>query len=154
MSSDADQHSLLAQALEEFLAAESVEEMAAVVEEYPVITTSQFEASVARLVEHAARSGDPEAVLHLQEQTALLEQVWPSETASPAEEAVAQFLQAENEEEARAVFARHPDLLRSEEAAQILAAIEAEDPESHLYLETRRSLWRALAGRTGTAPPA
>lgn len=64
--------------------------------------------------------------------------------ASPVARAVETFLQAEDETAARAIFQEKEEQLRSPQAAQLLASIEAGDPESHLYLEQRRALWRTL----------
>ena len=135
------------QALEAFLAAATVEEMADVVDTFPFVTDPEFEAGVERMLQHAARAGEPEAMFRIQEQIALLQQVTGSEATSPVEEAVEAFLYAMREEDAEAIFAEQAEWLDSEEAATLIFSLEAGDPESQLHMETRRQLWHRLAGK-------
>jgi cobalamin-dependent methionine synthase I len=135
-------------ALDAFLEATSLEEMEEVVDEFPFVVDAQFEEGINRMIEHASRVGEADALLRLQEQLALLHEITRPEVLSPVEEAVEAFLYAEEEADAVAVFEEDPELLRSEQAAQIIFAVEAGDPESHLHLEARRQLWRELVSRT------
>lgn len=135
----------LQSALEEFLNVNSVEEMQALLERYPFMETVEFDNSVQRLIEHAIRVGEAEAVMHLQEGMDLLNRALRDSHASPLERAVEDFLYAFDDEEATEVFHQHSDMLRSQEAASLLFAVEAGDPESAALLESRQHLWRELS---------
>jgi hypothetical protein len=142
---NADEKASVQEAIEAFLAAHSEEEMAEVVEDYPIVADPQFTVILEQMMEHAGRAGQPEAMFHLQEQIATLEDVLRGQAATPTEEMVEEFLYAHDEEEAALIFAENADLLRSAEASSLLFSLEASDPESHLHLEARRQLWRRLA---------
>jgi thioredoxin-like negative regulator of GroEL len=144
---DPENRETVQEAFEAFLAATSVEEMDEVVEDYPFVTEPAFEAGVNRMIEHASRVGEAEAIFRLQEQLALLQEVAGVELLSPEELAVEEFVYAEEEADAVSIFEENADFLRSDQAAQMIFALEAGDPESHLHLEARRQLWRKLAGR-------
>jgi thioredoxin-like negative regulator of GroEL len=144
---DPENREAVQEAFEAFLAATSVEEMDEVVEDYPFVTEPAFEAGVNRMIEHASRVGEAEAIFRLQEQLALLQEVAGVELLSPEELAVEEFVYAEEEADAVSIFEENADFLRSDQAAQMIFALEAGDPESHLHLEARRQLWRKLAGR-------
>jgi thioredoxin-like negative regulator of GroEL len=144
---DPENREAVQEAFEAFLAATSVEEMDEVVEDYPFVTEPAFEAGVNRMIEHASRVGEAEAIFRLQEQLALLQEVAGVELLSPEELAVEEFVYAEEEADAVSIFEENADFLRSDQATQMIFALEAGDPESHLHLEARRQLWRQLAGR-------
>jgi thioredoxin-like negative regulator of GroEL len=144
---DPENREAVQEAFEAFLAATSVEEMDEVVEDYPFVTEPAFEAGVNRMIEHASRVGEAEAIFRLQEQLALLQEVAGVELLSPEELAVEEFVYAEEEADAVSIFEENADFLRSDQATQMIFALEAGDPESHLHLEARRQLWRKLAGR-------
>lgn len=141
---DPESRATVQQALEAFLAAESPSEMQVLVEEFPFMVEEEFEAGVQRMIDHAARVGEAEAQLRLQEQMALLYQILAPESASDLEQAVEAFLYADTESDAEIVFATQAELLRSDQAAQLLFGVEAGDPESFQHLESRRDLWQRL----------
>lgn len=142
-----EDRSNLQQAVEAFLAANGEEEMNAVVEEFPFVGDEHFAGVLEQMLDHAARAGEPEAMFHLQNQVALLEETLGYGALSAVEQAIEDFLYAEDDD-VEAVFAQNASLLRSDEAAQLLFAMEAGDAESHLLLEERRLLWRRLVGNT------
>jgi hypothetical protein len=146
---DAEAKATVQEAIEVFLSANSPDEMAEVVATYPFVAEAHFNEILEQMIEHASRAGQPEAMFHLQEQIAILEEVLREDAATPVERTVEDFLYAEDEEEARSIFAANAALLRTDEAAKLLFSLEASDPESHLHLETRRQLWQHLAGATG-----
>lgn len=135
----------LQQGIDAFLAALDEEEMRTVVEDYPFVTGEQFAGILEQMLEFASRAGEPEAMFHLQEKIALLQETLGEGALSEVERAIEAFLYA-GAEDVDAVFAEYAGLLRSNEAAQLLFSMEAGDPESLLLLEERRALWRQLAG--------
>jgi hypothetical protein len=145
---DAEAKATVQEAIEAFLAANSPDEMADVIATYPFVADPRFDEILEQMIEHASRAGQPEAMFHLQEQIAILEEVLREDAATPVERMVEEFLYAEDEEEATSIFAENADLLRTDEAANFLFSLEASDPESHLHLETRRQLWQSLSGAT------
>jgi hypothetical protein len=142
---DPENKETVQEAFEAFLAATSVEEMDEVVEDYPFVTEPAFEAGVNRMIEHASRVGEAEAIFRLQEQLALLQEVIGVELLSPEEAIVETFLYTEEEGDAVVFFEENEEFLSSARAEQMIFAFEAGDPESHLHLEARRELWRQLS---------
>ncbi len=136
-------------ALEQFLAVGTLEEMQELVDLYPFMREMAFDNSVQRLIEHAIRVGEPEAVLRMQEQMDLLNRALRASHASPVERAVEDFLYAFDDEEATEIFHAQAELLRLPAAAKILFDVESGDPESAILLESRQALWQRLTGRVG-----
>lgn len=133
-------------ALEAFLAAQDELEMAQVVEDFPFAAQRPFGAGVRELIEHASRVGDAEALLRLQGQLELLQFALANHAQSDDERALLAFLYALDDAAATEVFQRNAAQLRSAAVRKALFALEADDPESDLHLEQRRSLWQRLVG--------
>jgi hypothetical protein len=68
---------------------------------------------------------------------------------SPLERALADFLQAETDEAARAVLLARPELLLSDAAGRRLDSYVDRDPAGQAHLEHRRALWREVAMHAG-----
>lgn len=134
-------------ALQAFLNAEEFDEMEAALDEYPLLGESAFEDAVDRLIEHASSLGDAEAVLRFQDRLDLLYDVLDNLGATPVEEAVEAFLNAEEGVESAEVYARYEEWLDSDEAADFLEMMEPADPETAQFLAQKRAaLARLRAG--------
>jgi hypothetical protein len=129
--------------LDAFIDADDMAEMAELLEEYPLLAEEAFAQNVARLIEHAARMGESEAMLRLQSRMELLDDILDQD-ASPLELAVQDYLLAPDEEEAASIFQEEADLLRSDEAEQMLFTMEAVTPADQAHLDQRQRLWRQL----------
>ena len=134
-------------ALQAFLNAQEFEEMEAALEEYPLLGEPEFEDGVDKLIEHASEMGDTEAVLRFQDRLDILYDVLDNLGATPLEEAVEAFLNAEEGEESDAIYAQYEEWLDSDEAAAFLEAMEPADPETSQFLaEKRAALAKLRAG--------
>lgn len=125
-------------ALQAFLNAEDFDEMEAAVDTYPLLADPSFEQAAERLMEHASSLGDAEAVLRIQDQLDLLYDVLDNLGATPLEEAVEAFLNAEPGEESTQVYADYAEWLDSPEALAFLDSMEPADPETAEILTERR----------------
>lgn len=130
-------------ALQAFLNAQEFEEMEAALDEYPLLGEPEFEDAVDKLIEHAGAMGDAEAVLRFQDRLDILYDVLDNLGATPQEEAVEAFLNAEEGKESEAVYAQYEAWLDSDEAAAFLESMEPADPETAQFLAEKRA---ALAG--------
>jgi len=130
-------------ALQAFLNAEDEEAMQAALETYPALAEPAFEQAAEQLMEHAGSLGDAEAVLRIQNRLDLLYDVLDNLGATPLEEAVEAFLNAEAGEESEQVYADYAQWLDSPEALAFLDSMEAADPETAQLLAERRA---ALVG--------
>lgn len=130
-------------ALQAFLNAQEFEEMEAALDEYPLLGEPEFEDAVDKLIEHASSLGDAEAVLRFQDRLDLLYDVLDNLGATPVEEAVEAFLNAEAGRESAEVYAQYEEWLDSAEAVAFLELMEPADPETAQFLAEKRA---ALAG--------
>lgn len=126
-------------ALQAFLDAETTDEMEDALDEHPILGDPTFEQAVDRLIEHASAMGDAEAVLRFQDRLEILYDVLDNLGATPLEEAVEAFLNAEEGEESAAVYAQYAQWLDSDEAGAFLDAMEPADPETAQFLGERRA---------------
>lgn len=133
-------------ALQAFLNAQEFEEMEAALDEYPLLGEPEFEDAVDKLIEHASAMGDAEAVLRFQDRLDLLYDVLDNLGATPVEEAVEAFLNAEEGADSDAIYAQYEEWLDSDEAAAFLESMEPADPETAQFLAEKRA---ALAGLRG-----
>ena len=134
-------------ALQAFLNAQDFDAMEDVVDEHPLLTDPSFEQAVEALIEHAGSMGDAEAVLRFQDRLDILYDVLDNLGATPQEEAVEAFLNAEPGEETDAAYAQYSQWLDSDEAVSFLEMIEPADPETAQFLtEKRAALARLRAG--------
>lgn len=134
------------QLLDAFIEADDLDEMADLLDASPLLADEEFTQHVARLIEHAARMGESEAMLRLQSRMELLDAVLDQD-ASPLELAVQDYLLALDEEEAAAIFEEEADLLGSDEAEQMIFSMEAVTPADQGHLDQRQRLWRQLAAK-------
>ncbi len=134
-------------ALQAFLNAQEFEEMEAALDEYPLLGEPEFEDAVDKLIEHAGAMGDAEAVLRFQDRLDILYDVLDNLGATPLEEAVEAFLNAEEGTDSDAIYAQYEEWLDSDGAAAFLESMEPADPETAQFLAEKRA---TLAGlRTG-----
>lgn len=134
-------------ALQAFLNAQEFEEMEAALDEYPLLGEPEFEDAVDKLIEHASSLGDAEAVLRFQDRLDLLYDVLDNLGATPVEEAVEAFLNAEEGRESAEVYAQYEEWLDSAEAVAFLELMEPADPETAQFLAEKRAALAKL--RTG-----
>lgn len=126
-------------ALQAFLDAETIEDMEEALDEYPLLAEPAFEQAVDRLIEHASGLGDAEAVLRFQDRLEILYDVLDNLGATPLEEAVEAFLNAEPGQESEEVYAQYRQWLNSDEAGAFLELMEPADPETARFLAERRA---------------
>lgn len=131
-------------ALQAFLNAEDFDEMEEAVDSHPLLADPTFEQAVDKLIEHASTLGDAEAVLRFLDRLDLLYDVLDNLGATPIEEAVEAFLNAEAGSESEQVFAQYAEWLDSDEAAAFLEMMEPADPETAQFLRERRAALAAL----------
>ena len=130
-------------ALQAFLNAQEFEEMEAALDDYPLLGEPEFEDAVDKLIEHASAMGDAEAALRFQDRLDLLYDVLDNLGATPVEEAVEAFLNAEEGGDSKAIYEVYEEWLDSDEAAAFLESMEPADPETAQFLAEKRA---ALAG--------
>jgi len=133
-------------ALQAFLNAQEFEEMEAALDEHPLLGEPEFEDAVDKLIEHASAMGDAEAVLRFQDRLDILYDVLDNLGATPVEEAVEAFLNAEPGADSVAVYAQYAEWLDSDEAPAFLESMQPADPETAQFLAEKRA---ALAGLRG-----
>lgn len=133
-------------ALQAFLDAETFEDMEEALDEYPLLGEPAFEQAVDRLIEHASALGDAEAVLRFQDRLEILYDVLDNLGATPLEEAVEAFLNAEPGQDSEEVYARYRQWLNSDEAGAFLELMEPADPETAQFLAERRGTLARLRG--------
>jgi len=126
-------------ALQAFLNAEDFDEMEEAVDAHPLLADPTFEQAAEQLMEHASSLGDPEAVLRIQDRLDLLYDVLDNLGATPLEEAVEAFLNAEPGEQTTDVYAVYAEWLESAEALAFLDSMEPADPETAEILTERRA---------------
>jgi|GEM_PF-3152747 len=131
-------------ALQAFLNAQEFDEMEDAVDEHPLLADPSFEQAVEALIEHAGSLGDAEAVLRFQDRLDILYDVLDNLGATPQEEAIEAFLNAEVGAESEAVYAQYSEWLESDEAAAFLEAIEPADPETTQFLAEKRAALASL----------
>lgn len=131
-------------ALQAFLNAEDFDEMEEAVDVHPLLADPTFEQAVDKLIEHASALGDAEAVLRFQDRLDLLYDVLDNLGATPVEEAVEAFLNAEPGADSAEVYAQYEEWLDSDEAAAFLEMMEPADPETAQFLRERRAALAAL----------
>jgi hypothetical protein len=131
-------------ALQAFLNAQEFEEMEAALDEYPLLGEPEFEDAVDKLIEHAGAMGDAEAVLRFQDRLDILYDVLDNLGATPLEEAVEAFLNAEEGGDSEAVYAVYEEWLDSDEAAAFLESMEPADPETAQFLAEKRAALASL----------
>lgn len=134
-------------ALQAFLNAQEFEEMEAALDEYPLLGEPEFEDAVDKLIEHAGTMGDAEAVLRFQDRLDVLYDVLDNLGATPLEEAVEAFLNAEKGADSNAIYAQYEEWLDSDEAATFLESMEPADPETAQFLAEKRMTLAGLRGK-------
>ncbi|HRJ43725.1 MAG: hypothetical protein KJZ86_14580 [Caldilineaceae bacterium] len=131
-------------ALQAFLNAEDFDAMEEALDDYPLLGEPSFEQAVEELIEHAGSLGDAEAVLRFQDRLDILYDVLDNLGATPLEEAVEAFLNAEEGTESAEVYAQYEEWLDSDEAAAFLDSVEPVDPETAQFLAQKRAVLTAL----------
>ncbi|MBX3050468.1 MAG: hypothetical protein KF753_03270 [Caldilineaceae bacterium] len=144
---DNTQESEAQDALQAFLNAEDFGEMEAALDEHSLLGEPAFENAVDKLIEHASAMGDAEAVLRFQDRLDILYDVLDNLGATPVEEAVEAFLNAEEGTESAAVYAQYEEWLDSAEAASFLEMMEPADPETAQFLAEKRAALAALRAK-------
>ena len=145
MTNDIDTTQDDAQAsLQAFLNAQEFEEMEAALDEYPLLGEPEFEDAVDKLIEHASAMGDTDAVLRFQDRLDILYDVLDNLGATPLEEAVEAFLNAEEGADSDAIYAQYEEWLDSDEAAAFLESMEPADPETAQFLAEKQAVLAGL----------
>ncbi len=126
-------------ALQAFLNAEDMEAMEEAVDAHPLLADPSFEDAAEQLMEHAGSLGDAEAVLRIQDRLDLLYDVLDNLGATPLEEAMEAFLNAEPGEGTTDVYTIYAEWLDSPEALAFLDSMEPADPETAEILTERRA---------------
>ncbi len=131
-------------ALQAFLNAQEFEEMEDAVDDHPLLADPSFEQAIEALIEHAGNMGDAEAVLRFQDRLDILYDVLDNLGATPEEEAIEAFLNAEPGDESTAVYAQYTEWLDTDNAAAFLDVMEPADPETAQFLADKRAALAAL----------
>ena len=134
-------------ALQAFLNAQDFDAMEDTLADYPQLGEPAFESAVEGLIEHAGSLGDAEAVLRFQDRLDILYDVLDNLGATPLEEAVEAFLNAEEGAESEAIYAQYEEWLDSEEAAVFLDSMEPADPETAQFLAEKRAALARLRAK-------
>ncbi len=126
-------------AMQAFLNAADIDEMEEALDAHPLLEDPTFEQSVEALMEHAGSLGDAEAVLRIQDRLDMLYDVLDNLGATPLEEAVEAFLNAEPGDDSTQVYTDYAQWLGSPEALAFLDSMEPADPETAEILTERRA---------------
>ncbi len=130
-----------------FVNVSSLEELRELASQSPFVLEDRFVATVEQEIKRMRETGQSEAEKGLQQRLAGLQELRHRATVklSPLEQAVMDFVQAESDEEAQALFQTQRALLLSEQAQRTLEdRFRSDDPEIQQVLAARAALLRKL----------
>ncbi|MCZ7569273.1 MAG: NB-ARC domain-containing protein [Ardenticatenaceae bacterium] len=149
--------SLVASAMQAFIAAGNSAELVALIERAPFVLEDDFVAAVEQAIEEAEQAAETQVAAGLRERLADLRRIKAQREEAqqpPVVQALLAFLRAEDDEAARAVFEERRALLLPYEAQRQLDEVFRGDaPESRRHVEARRALLRELRRAGQVSPP-
>jgi len=124
------------------------EELLALSEQVPLLTSQDFISTVQKGIDRALNAGDYETAEALRQRLDALKEIQAMKAYDrqpPLARAVIAFVQAAHEEAARQIFEKYKDLLDSDEAEEMLAQeFEAEDEKARSFLRRRGEMLHDL----------